>query len=176
MVGEEARRDPCKVMDIYYSAFLAFLAFAVTAAAIRLLIPYASQLGLLENPGGHRGHAEPTPMVGGAAIFFGLMAGLVVLGGWSSTTAFYACGAAVLMLIGYLDDRHLIPIGLKAAGQLFAAGLLCIGGQVVIRNMGNLLGLGDIYLSWAAWPFTIFAIVGLINAVNMLDGMDGGLC
>ena len=98
---------------------------------------------------------------------------------WAATTQYYLAGAALLVVIGYLDDRRSISIGVKTAGQIGAACCLVFGGGVVIHNMGNLLGLGDIYLGGFAPLFTVFAIVGLINAVNMLDGMDGmvgGVC
>lgn len=149
------------------------LAFAVTCGAISLLLPYAGRLGLLVAPGEHRRHGEPTPAVGGLAIFAGLVAGTCAIGDWSFETSCYLGGGALLVFTGYLDDRHLIPIGYKTAAQIAAALLLVWGGHDLIFEMGNLLGLGEIHLGWMIWPFTIFAVVGLINAINMLDGIDG---
>ena len=69
--------------------------------------------------------------------------------------------------------------GLKAVTRLFiqascSGGLIFFSG-VYIQSLGNLLGLGEIYLgSWGV-PFTIFCVVGMINAFNMIDGLNG-LC
>ena len=44
-----------------------------------------------------------------------------------------------------------------------------------IQSLGNLFGLGEIYLGFWGIPFTIFCVVGMINAFNMIDGLNG-LC
>ena len=69
--------------------------------------------------------------------------------------------------------------GLKAVTRLFiqagcTGGLIFFSG-VYIQSLGNLLGLGEIYLGFWGIPFTIFCVVGMINAFNMIDGLNG-LC
>lgn len=161
-------------MDVVISLLLAF---GLTGTTIGILIPRARQLGLLDDPGGRKAHTMPTPIVGGLAIFVGLLAGFAVLEfvtpGFKVIAGGYLSGAALLLTAGYLDDRRRLGTGAKAVMQVTAALLLCFGGDVVIRDMGNLLGTGSIQLGWMAVPFTVFAIVGLVNAMNMLDGMDG---
>lgn len=157
-------------MEMYFAAVLAF---CVTAIATGLLIPRAGKLGLIDKPGGHRDHDAPTPAVGGFAIFAGIVLGvwLVMQSGVAAWS--YLCGAALLVAAGYIDDRHVVSAPAKGIAQIGAAIVLCVGGNVVIRDMGDLLGQGAIQWGWFAWPFTVFAIVGLINAMNMLDGLDG---
>ncbi len=81
----------------------------------------------------------------------------------------------LLQFLMTFDDLR----GLKAVTRLLIqAG--CVGGliffsDVYIQSLGNLLGLGEIYLGFWGIPFTIFCIVGMINAFNMIDGLNG-LC
>jgi UDP-GlcNAc:undecaprenyl-phosphate/decaprenyl-phosphate GlcNAc-1-phosphate transferase len=44
---------------------------------------------------------------------------------------------------------------------------------VCLRDLGNLVGFGNISLGIFAIPFTAITITGLCNAYNMVDGIDG---
>ena len=81
----------------------------------------------------------------------------------------------LLQFLMTFDDLR----GLKAVTRLFiqagcTGGLIFFSG-VYIQSLGNLLGLGEIYLGFWGIPFTIFCVVGIINAFNMIDGLNG-LC
>jgi len=81
----------------------------------------------------------------------------------------------LLQFLMTFDDLR----GLKAVTRLFiqagcTGGLIFFSG-VYIQSLGNLLGLGEIYLGFWGIPFTIFCVVGMINAFNMIDGLNG-LC
>lgn len=169
-VREKLVQQPAIYMEKYFAVAIAF---AATFCSLVILIRYALKWGMLAQPGGHSIHIAPTPVVGGLAMFIGVVAGFLVLPKWPPAAHYYLAGAALLTLTGVLDDRDLIPMGCKALCQISAACLLVFGGDVVIQSMGNLLGLGDVQLGWFAPLFSVFAIVGLINAINMLDGIDG---
>jgi len=81
----------------------------------------------------------------------------------------------LLQFLMIFDDLR----GLKAVTRLFiqagcTGGLIFFSG-IYIQSLGNLLGLGEIYLGFWGIPFTIFCVVGMINAFNMIDGLNG-LC
>ena len=81
----------------------------------------------------------------------------------------------LLQFLMAFDDLR----GLKAVTRLFiqaccTGGLIFFSG-VYIQSLGNLIGLGEIYLGFWGIPFTIFCVVGMINAFNMIDGING-LC
>lgn len=153
--------------------FIVAVAFGVTVLAIVSLIPLAGRLKLLALPGGHRVHGRPTPVVGGVAIFAGLVAGMSFAGPLDASVLAYLLGILMLALVGIWDDRRGCSPTVRFLVQITAASVLVVFGNVVILDMGNLLGLGSIQLGWMALPFTVFAIVGLTNAINMLDGLDG---
>ena len=54
---------------------LMFTATLVTAGLCLGLIPLARKIGLLDHPGGRKGHDDPTPLTGGPALLItsGLM-------------------------------------------------------------------------------------------------------
>ena len=81
----------------------------------------------------------------------------------------------LLQFLMAFDDLR----NLKAVTRLFiqagcTIGLIFFSG-VYIESLGNLFGLGEIYLGFWGIPFTIFCIVGMVNAFNMIDGLNG-LC
>ena len=148
-------------------------AFAVTWVAIVLLSRLAPYVGLMDRPGGRKRHHAAVPLVGGIGIYLGVLSAYL----WSidlrALGLTYQVACAAMLLVGVADDRHdITPTARLALQASIAAGLVLYTGQSV-TNVGDLFGLGNMYLGWASLPFTIVSIVALINAFNMLDGLDG---
>src|SRR5271167_647822 len=70
---------------------LVALSFAVSAGLCALVRRLAPKLGLLDRPGGHKGHKRVTPLGGGAAIWVATV-GVLATG----MLAVYALGPAEL--------------------------------------------------------------------------------
>ncbi len=155
--------------------FLALLlALVVSALVLALLLRLAPRTGLMDHPGERRRiHREAVPRVGGLAIFAGLLVSLVVAPPLTAAERYGLAGAALLVLVGALDDRYQLGPRVRLLAQLGAGLLLTLGGGVVIPSLGDLLGTGPLGLGAWAVPFTLVAVVGLINALNMIDGIDG---
>lgn len=146
----------------------------VCLAAIFILHPLAPRLGLMDHPGERRKiHRHSVAPIGGVCIFFGLMAALLADGVPSPQVGIGLLGAAVLVLIGALDDRFSLGYRTRMLTQIGAALILTVGAGVHLESLGNLLGTGPIELGLMAIPFSVFAVVGIINAFNMIDGIDG---
>jgi len=146
----------------------------VCLAAIFILQPLAPRLGLMDHPGERRKiHRHSVAPIGGVCIFFGLMAALLADGVPSPQVGIGLLGAAVLVLIGALDDRFSLGYRTRMLTQIGAALILTVGAGVHLESLGNLLGTGPIELGLMAIPFSVFAVVGIINAFNMIDGIDG---
>ncbi len=137
------------------------------------LRPLAEVFGLIDRPSGHKTHHGEVPVVGGIAMFSGLLvaalggAGLVA-GGLSMLTI-----AAFMVIIGALDDRFDLPPRVRLFAHMSAAVAVIYSTGYQVRDLGDLVGLGVVPLGWLSLPFTILAIMALINAFNMLDGLDG---
>jgi UDP-GlcNAc:undecaprenyl-phosphate/decaprenyl-phosphate GlcNAc-1-phosphate transferase len=161
-------------LDALY-AFLA--AAAVTALLTPLTMRLARAVGAIDHPR-ERGLAErTTPLLGGLAIFVGtLVAGLIWLPDeriWHGVLI----AAAVITLVGALDDRFDLPPAVKLAGQVGAALIVVHFGVVV--ELITLPFVGALHFPNAGPWITVVGLVALMNVVNFSDGVDGlaaGVC
>lgn len=154
--------------------FLASLiaAFMVTIASVHAFRPAARFLKLLDQPGGRKMHKTATPMVGGLAMFCGILAATPFNSQYPHLLPF-TIASSLLVMVGFLDDRHDIRKRVRIIAQLVAAFIMIEWAGLRIDSLGNLFGSGPILLGGLATPFTLFATLGVINAVNMMDGADG---
>jgi UDP-GlcNAc:undecaprenyl-phosphate/decaprenyl-phosphate GlcNAc-1-phosphate transferase len=148
---------------------MAWTAIAAVSSALAqwLLIPLARRRGLLDMPGGRHDHGQPTPLVGGIGIFAGVLAVGLLRGELTLPFCAYLAAAALVVLVGVIDDLRDLSWRLRLVAQA-SAGLILAAGGVYAQGAGSVLDFGV----WAI-PFSVFASVGIINAVNMIDGCDG---
>jgi UDP-GlcNAc:undecaprenyl-phosphate GlcNAc-1-phosphate transferase len=149
----------------------------VTPGVIRL----AGVLGAVDLPGGRKTHREPMPRIGGLAVFFGFVAGMLFAAAATGNlftfpqTGVYwrglAYAATGLLVVGLLDDLYRLSYLWKFAAQIAAAVYVWNCG-FRIETISHPLG-GGFDLQWLALPITLLWIVGITNAVNLIDGLDG---
>lgn len=149
------------------------LGFAVTVACLLGLRRLAPHWGLIDYPTERKQHRKETPLIGGVAIFAGLVASLMW---WLPlipliNSFLVACG--VLVFVGLIDDIYDVSVRVRLLGQTIAACVVVISGDIYLLSLGDLFGFGDVTLGILAWPVTLLALVGVTNAFNMLDGIDG---
>lgn len=153
------------------------VAFAFLASGFALWVMYsiAPRVGLLDHPTERRKiHGNPVPLIGGIAIFYGLLLARMALEPPNPQQwLFGLLGCKVLVVIGVLDDHSGLGARVRLLAQTVAALLMTLGAGVTLHSLGDLLGFGPIELGPLAVPFTVFAVVGIINAFNMVDGIDG---
>lgn len=146
----------------------------VTCTMLLALRPFAQVVGLIDKPGGRKIHSGEVPVVGGIAMYSGLLvaaAATPVLGGDS---LYLLVVSAFMVVVGALDDRFDLPPNVRLFAHLSAAVALVYGTGFAVRDLGNLVGGRELTLApFVALPFTVVAVVALINAFNMLDGLDG---
>ncbi|WP_405715653.1 MULTISPECIES: MraY family glycosyltransferase [unclassified Streptomyces] len=157
----------------------------ITAAVTHLLTgpvrKFAITIGVVPEVRARDVHREPTPRLGGMAMFGGLLAGLLVASHLphleeifteSSTPRALLSGAALICLLGVLDDKWGIDALVKLGGQVLAAGVMVFQGLTILWL--PVPGTDGIYLSdWQGTLLTVGLIVISINAVNFVDGLDG---
>ncbi|SDW03706.1 undecaprenyl-phosphate alpha-N-acetylglucosaminyl 1-phosphate transferase [Thiocapsa roseopersicina] len=150
------------------------IAFVVSSVVLAVLYPLAPRIGLMDHPGDRRKvHRHAVPPIGGIAIFSGLVACSLLSLPFAVPHLYGMAGAALLVLVGALDDRFGLGPRVRLVAQVVAALLLTLGCGVTLTALGDLLGFGPIELGVFSVPFTVFAMVGVINAINMIDGIDG---
>lgn len=154
---------------------LYFTVFATTIASTFCFRPVAAHLGLIDCPGGRKCHEGNVPLIGGIAMFVGVLFAMLVshipLEAYRSLLA----GMLVMVVVGVLDDRQDLTARLRFLAQMFAALLVATWGGLRLDNLGSLVSSEVLVLGALAIPFTVFGMLGVINAFNMSDGVDG-LC
>ena len=120
---------------------------------------------------------EPTPLLGGLAILAGvLVAGALFLPATTEMRGILGA-AALITLVGLLDDVYDMPPPLKLLGQV-AAGLICVLSGVRVDDF-TFPFLGRVELGDFGGPLTLIGLVVVMNVVNFSDGVDGlaaGVC
>lgn len=163
-------------MSVYH---ISLVALTSTTLLILLLRPLAMVTGLVDIPNERKSHQIPTPLVGGLAIFAGLLVAflLTVAGGMTlplhETLSFFG-GGLLLVTVGVIDDFFDLSPLARFAAQIVAALLMVFGAGVVLNDLGSMTLSGRLLtMGVFAVPFTVFATLGVINALNMCDGLDG---
>ncbi|QNE74899.1 undecaprenyl/decaprenyl-phosphate alpha-N-acetylglucosaminyl 1-phosphate transferase [Streptomyces finlayi] len=161
------------------------LTLCVTAAVTYLLTgpvrKFAIAIGAMPAIRARDVHREPTPRLGGIAMFGGLCAGLIVAAHLNNLTDVFELsneprallsGAALIWLIGVLDDKFELDALIKLGGQMIAAAVMVIQGLTVLWL--PIPGVGTVALTqWQGTLLTVALVVITINAVNFVDGLDG---
>ncbi len=158
------------------SQFGAALAcFFATLLAMAALRPLAVVVELVDKPGGRKTHRGDIPIVGGIGMFFGFIFGMGLLPPNNLISTSSLSAAALVVIVGLIDDRFEISPSARLTAHLVAAILaMTTAAGMSIQTLGSPFGSEPVVFSdLGSAAFTCVAIVGAINAFNMLDGMDG---
>jgi UDP-GlcNAc:undecaprenyl-phosphate GlcNAc-1-phosphate transferase len=167
-------------MTLYPYIVAGLVALVLTYVATPLVRWVMVRAGVIDYPSDRKVHARPTPTLGGAALFIGVVG--------AGTTAFFmpdfnnvfklssetlgmAAASVVIFALGGIDDVRNLPAPVKLAGQIFASGILFLAGvkmQFVLLP-DRIISLGDD----VSVLVTVLWLVSMINAVNLVDGLDG---
>jgi len=148
--------------------------FAICLLAIFALRPIAIAVDLIDRPGGRKTHHGEVPIVGGLAMYLGIVFGIGILPLPGAPGAPFLAACTILVTIGLFDDRFDLSPYTRLPAQIGAAIVLLVGTGTIVQSLGDPIGIGEVHLTAVAAPlFTIMMIVAAINAFNMLDGMDG---
>jgi UDP-GlcNAc:undecaprenyl-phosphate GlcNAc-1-phosphate transferase len=163
------------------------LTFLVALAAVSVFVPqvrdFALRTGAVQKGGGRRIHEGAIANIGGLAIFAGfilaVMAGSVfffdLIEPYRLQLWAIVMGAALMTLVGFMDDIWELPPLMRLISQFMAAGVLVVNG-VRIDFITNYFLEGSSYLFFGeplAVIVTLLWVVGFTNAFNFIDGLDG---
>jgi len=161
--------------------YILIIAAAVTYLLTPLVRRGAIAINAQHAPRSRDVHTAPTPLLGGLAMYGGLVAALLVAERLpylqrafpsSRTVTGLLLAAGLLVLIGAVDDRFEIGALAKLAGQIAAGGIVVWSGAYLpwIPGPGGETLTLEPDLSYTV---TILIIVITVNAVNFIDGLDG---
>jgi UDP-GlcNAc:undecaprenyl-phosphate/decaprenyl-phosphate GlcNAc-1-phosphate transferase len=158
------------------AGLLAF--FIALFASMTLTVPvraFALRLGMVDLPGPRKVHLQPIPLLGGVAIYGGVLLSALILfnGPARQQIAGILAGATLIAVVGILDDRGLLHHQIKLfVGMPLAAVILLLSG-IHAQVFSVLLG-GSAGASLDAALTTLW-VVGITASFSILDHMDG-LC
>ncbi len=154
------------------------VAFAGTVALVPPVRQLARRTGMLDTPAARKLHLDPTPLLGGLAMY--VMVVLVVLvvldrQVWDQVWAILT-GGTLLLIVGVIDDVISLPARFKLFIVIPAAALVLVLAEIRTVSPANLLVAAD---SWGSnalgLALSMLWIVGITAAFSILDHMDG-LC
>ena len=157
------------------------VALVVTMVVMPLVRRLAIRLGAIDMPGKagtdseRHLHTQPTPRMGGLAIFLGFCLSMARFVQLNSQLTTMLVGALIIVVLGMVDDVKNLPAWLKLIFQIVAA-VVAVSGGSVIRYLSAPAWLaenGHLNLGIFSVPATVLWIVLITNAVNLIDGLDG---
>lgn len=156
----------------------AVVTWAATFAVRRLTVRFA----MVVQPDERRVHERPTPTLGGAAMFVGLLVGIGVASQLRGLHAVFrgnseplglVLGAAVIFAVGCFDDLREMSPPAKMSGQVLAGTVLYFSGITLFSFHLPVVGTTLELSPGLATVMTVVWTVGMANAVNFIDGLDG---
>lgn len=139
------------------------LAFVVVVVVMPLLTRFALAAGFVDVPNARKIHSHPIPLVGGAAVYIGVILTLLLRGESDGRVGIIMLASFLVMALGVLDDR----LDLHSRYRLLL--------QVGVAFGLTLCGVRFNFFPWEVLNHlvTIVWIVGVINAMNCIDCADG---
>jgi UDP-GlcNAc:undecaprenyl-phosphate GlcNAc-1-phosphate transferase len=160
-----------------------FAIFAISLVVSLSLVPVVRMIcirtGHVDAPRPDRWHQQPTPNLGGIAIFASFILVMLLLkvwvDGWNdfpeTLDLKILIGPAIMFILGLYDDFKEISPTAKIIGQIFAASVVIYQGYTtdffnprienpLIAQIPNII-------------LTFLWIIGITNAINLMDNMDG---
>ncbi|MBM4125195.1 MAG: undecaprenyl/decaprenyl-phosphate alpha-N-acetylglucosaminyl 1-phosphate transferase [Nitrospira sp.] len=148
---------------LYIFLLSSAISFSVTPVLIKLGVKW----GLVDQPAERKVHEQPTPRVGGLAVYVGFASAVLVNSIFSGKMEAILVAGSLLLLVGIADDAWELPAWFKLSAQVLGAGFVMYEGTVLTLfppgPLGNAINLF----------LTVLWIVGITNAFNFFDGMDG---
>lgn len=166
--------------NIQYIIIPALLAFAGTLWIHPKVLKIAILKNLVDNPDARKLQRHPVPVMGGIAVFFGIVIGLCSSQFiFNSANTFMLISAMLVMLyIGTIDDILDLSPSIRFLTEIIVIAWLMYASKSSINCFWGLWGVYTIP-AWLSYALTIFAAVGIINAINLIDGVNGlssGFC
>jgi UDP-GlcNAc:undecaprenyl-phosphate GlcNAc-1-phosphate transferase len=174
-------------LDWYWYLLVFALALVGTLLATPLSIGVARRFDIIDYPNERRINTQPTPRLGGTALFFGILLSLGVffllahisndlftVRGITRGVNYFgvALSLSIIFFVGLLDDLFELSASLKFTGQIVAA-IIATASGVLLERLVNPIGVETIHLGLFAYPITVFYLVAFANIINLIDGLDG---
>lgn len=153
---------------------MSLLSLTVTTVFYPFALRYARKHKIVDNPDARKLHRLPVPVLGGVAVYAGILAGCVAMWFFIPRASFNWSLMAIttMLVIGVWDDIKNLSAILRLFVQFGIVGAYIAFTGQYIGSLHGLFGIHDIS-PWFGIPLSLITGVGIINAINMIDGVDG---
>lgn len=148
------------------------ITFIVSLILTSVTKKIAHHVGALDMPNERKVHKVPMPRLGGLAIYVTFLLGYMLYGTASTQMISVLIGGFIVLLTGIIDDIKPIHARYKLLGQIIAAAVVVLYGELYFSNI-KMLGFTLVFPQAINMILSMFFIVAIINAINLIDGLDG---
>ncbi|MDI6642013.1 MAG: MraY family glycosyltransferase [Elusimicrobiota bacterium] len=148
--------------------YVFLVAFCISNFLTPVCIKLGYRFNLLDYPSERKTHKEPTPRIGGIAIYLAFIICIVRNLQFSKELSGLVIASSMIFFLSLIDDFHPLSATLRIIVQV-AAALLAVKSGLTITFLP--VGFPGEYFFEAL--ITIIWFIGITNAVNFLDGIDG---
>ena len=158
---------------LYYSSLFIVSIFA-TWWVFKKVLRIAIDKNIVDNPDARKIQRVPVPVLGGMAVFFGIIVSLAIAGLMCDISSLFEMGCimTLMLFIGTMDDIISLTPRTRFIIEILAVLALIFCNGYSINDFHGLWGIYEIP-QWCAVLLTVFACVGIINAINLIDGVNG---
>ena len=159
---------------IYCYILLLLVALCTTWWIFKKILKIAILKNIVDNPDQRKIQRAPVPVLGGIAVFFGIVISITMTALFYDATSLFAIlGVMVIMLyIGVMDDILSLSPTVRFVIESVVVLILVFSNNYSINHFHGLWGMEEISM-WISVPLTVVACVGILNAINMIDGVNG---
>lgn len=158
---------------LYYSCLFIVSMFA-TWWVFKKVLRIAIDKNIVDNPDARKIQRVPVPVLGGMAVYFGIIVSLAIAGLMCDISSLFEMGCimTLMLFIGTMDDIISLTPRTRFIIEILAVLALIFCNGYSINDFHGLWGIYGIP-PWVAVLLTVFACVGIINAINLIDGVNG---
>ncbi|MDR0713942.1 MAG: undecaprenyl/decaprenyl-phosphate alpha-N-acetylglucosaminyl 1-phosphate transferase [Bacteroidales bacterium] len=152
----------------------AVVSFLATFYSIPAIVRISKKKRIFDEPSQRKSHTQKIPTVGGIAIFLGfaLSAGSFISYDHVPSLQYILVSCIIIFFLGLYDDMVSIAPVKKLLGQIVAALVVAIPGNMRLTSLHGFMGIGNISTTTSVL-LTVFVIIVIINSLNLIDGVDG---
>lgn len=158
-----------------FGIILPFLiAMVITAFIHPFIVKMAISRNMVDVPDARKLQRKPIPVMGGLAVFFGIVMGAGVTSTFFNTYALFTCiiTLTMMMYIGMLDDMIGLSPVLRLVLEIAMIAFIVKMDQTNINDFHGLFGIHKLPV-YVSLPLCTVACCGIINSINLIDGVDG---
>ncbi len=166
---------------VYLTLIICFIAAILLTPIVKKV---AFLIGATDQPNQRKVHQKIMPRLGGLAIFISFLIGVLLIQpddsylvsvlnlSGSGIHLPIILGSIIIILTGAFDDVKEISPRVKLLGQIIAALIVVVVGDLRLEFINLPFG-GELNFGFLSIPITMIWIIGITNAINLIDGLDG---